>query len=190
MLKLISFSCLIVVGIVAELSAAELTQEQIDTLLKNSEYISEVIDDHGMIDQNSLATLIAAMERTGTRSNIEKMAQSAIRQEEHIRNQGEQVDAMVKIVSELQITNARAIDRIGDNHDDINSLTTAVGIINDTVSNNSNRIIANETKTERNAKDIASMSYWWLYSLLALTGALLMHEWDRRLKRKENKTKR
>lgn len=164
--------------------SAELTQKQIDTLIANSQFTSDHIEDVGIIDKNGVATLLEALESSGTKDQLKRMTLSSERREKKF-------DEMLNKMDEINNTTLTAIGEIKVNSSHIKNNYTEIGLLRigiydvekkvsdvDKRSSENNKrqdsqISSNEKNIVKNSEDIKTQSYWLIYSLLGALGFLV-----------------
>lgn len=165
-------------------NCAELTQKQIDTLIANSKYTSDHIEDVGIIDKNGVATLLEALESSGTKDKLKRMTLSSERREKKF-------DEMLNKMDEINDTTLTAIGEIKVNSSHIKNNYNEIGLLRigiydvekkvsdvDKRSSENNKrqdsqISSNEKNIVKNSEEIKTQSYWLIYSLLGTLGFLV-----------------
>lgn len=167
--------------------SVELTKKQIDTLINNSEFTANQINDVGIVDQDSLATLLRALEKSGTRDSMERMAESSEKSEKKF-------DEMLKKMDTLNETTIRAVEKIDTNATNITENKGEINILRKDIDQNRQylfefksqsikkdselyeKILSGNEKGERNKEDIGKLFYWAMYLLMGVFIAIAAHE--------------
>lgn len=167
--------------------SAELTEDQIKKIIDNTDYTASQISDVGVVDQDSLATLLKALEKSGTRDSMERMAESSEKSEKKF-------DEMLKKMDTMNETTIRAVEKIDTNAKNITENKGEISTLRKDIDINRQyifdfktqsikkdselyeKVLSVNEKGERNKDDISTLIYWSMYILIGIIIAIMAHE--------------